>query len=442
MTLRLAGSSTWDANTDIFASLRKYLTWAVVACIVLVGGMGGWAAFASISGAVVSSGRIVVESSVKQVQHRTGGIIKSILVKDGDYVQAGDVVMTLDDTVVSSNLAVVIKQLTELRGQEARMVAERDQAKEVDFTMPDDVDPTEWESVKRGQSLLFRARVNSVEGRIQQFREQIRQYDQQAQGTQSQLEAKAHELSLIDEELEDLSVLLKKQLVAKSQVTALKREKTRLLGQHGELLARIAQVKESVSEREVQIIQVEEGYRADLLENLQDVRAKIAKLEEDKISAEDELQRVVIRAPQSGYIHELAVHTIGGVLAAEEVAMLVVPGEDVLLVETAVRPVDVDQLRVGQEARIRFPNFDARTTPELTAELLTVSADLETDERTGESHYTVRLKIKDDEMQKLEGKTLVPGMPVEAFVTTQDRTVLSYLMKPVVDQVKHAMREK
>lgn len=426
----------------IISSLRGYLLFALFVCIGLVGGLGGWAYFANISGAVVTSGRVVVESNVKEVQHREGGIIKSILVENGDQVEVGDILITLDDTVTRANLSVVLKQLTELMAQEARLVAERDGADAIEFNPPEDIDAASWEDVAQGQALLFEARRNSVSGRQQQLREQMRQYDQQIEGLQAQLNSKASEISLIKEELVDLSALLEKQLVAKSRVTALRREQARLGGQHGQLLSQIAQVREAISEREIQILQIEETYRADVLENLATVRSQIAQLLEQRIAAEDELRRIEIRAPQSGYVHQLAVHTQGGILGPGETAMLIVPGEDLLLVEAKVRPVDVDQLRVGQMARVRFPNFDARTTPELNASLSTVSADLSEDERTGEGYYTARLRISDEELEKLGRNSLVPGMPVEAFVTTEERSVLSYLVKPVVDQIAHAMREQ
>ncbi|MEP2705259.1 MAG: HlyD family efflux transporter periplasmic adaptor subunit, partial [Roseibium sp.] len=202
------------------------------------------------------------------------------------------------------------------------------------------------------------------------------------------------------------------------------------------------QTKEAISEREIQILQLEEDTRAGVLEDLQDVRSRIAQLEEQQIAALDELSRVDIVAPQTGYVHQLAVHTVNGVIAPGETAMLIVPREDKLIVEAQIRPVDIDQLGQDQIARVRFPSFDQRTTPELNARLLSVSPDLTEDERTGMTFYTARLVLDEAELAKLGEKVLVPGMPVEAFLTTQDRTVLSYLVKPVTDQIAHAMRER
>ncbi|WP_229006287.1 HlyD family type I secretion periplasmic adaptor subunit [Roseibium aggregatum] len=345
----------------------------------------------------------------------------------------------LDDTVTRANLAVVTKQLTDLTAQELRLAAERDDLRTIEWP---EQRIASLGDVERGQQLLLEARQNSKEGRKNQLEEQIRQFNKQTEGLEAQVAAKTSEIELIGEELGDLGGLLDKQLVSKSRVTALRREKSRLDGEYGDLIAQIARTRESISERHIQILQIEETYRAEVLENLQEVRSRIAQLEEQKIAAEDELTRVDILAPRNGYVHQLAVHTIGGVIAPGETIMQIVPREDQLIVETQVRPVDIDQMSPGQHARVRFPSFDQRTTPELNAELLTISADLNQDERTGMSFYVARLVIDESELTKLGDQALVPGMPVETFLQTGDRTVLSYLVKPIRDQIAHALRER
>lgn len=428
-----------QADADLSNTVRRHLYFALLITIFVVFGIGGWATFTEISGAVVSSGTVVVESSVKQVQHREGGIVSEIKVKDGDVVKSGDLLISLDDTVTRANLAVIIKQLNELTAQELRLEAERDDKQAISW-------PQEriesLGDIERGQQLLLEARQNSKEGRKNQLEEQIRQFNQQTQGLEAQVSAKETEIELIAEELLDLEGLLKKNLVPKSRVTAVQREKARLQGEYGDLIAQIARTKEAISERQIQMLQIEESYRAEVLEQLQEARSRIAQLEEQKIAAEDELTRVDIVAPRSGFVHQLSVHTIGGVIAPGETVMHIVPQEDQLIVEAQVQPVDIDQLTPGQEARVRFPSFDQRTTPELNAKLLTVSADLTEDERTGLSYYTAKLIIADEELEKLGSQTLVPGMPVETFLQTGDRTILSYLVKPVTDQIAHAMRER
>jgi len=434
-----SGSEPMVSRSDagLARTIVRHVWLAAFMSFTLVAGLGGWAAIAEISGAVVSSGTIVVETNIKQVEHREGGIVREIYVKNGDIVSAGDLLLRLDDTVTKANLAVVTKQLRELSAQEARLTAERDALPEIDFG-----EAANMGDVEQGQVSLLTARRDSLAGRTNQLEEQIRQFSKQIEGLSAQLEAKSTEITLIDEELTDLDSLLSRQLVSKSRVTALRRERARLQGEYGELLAQIARTEQSISERRVQILQIQDTYQAEVLEQLQDVRSEIARLQEQKIAAEDEMQRVDIRAPQNGYVHQLAIHTIGGVLAAGETAMLIVPREDALIVEAQIRPMDIDQLGPGQQARIRFPSFDQRTTPELAARLLTVSADLNEDERTGQSYYTARLVIEEDELLRLGEQALVPGMPVEVFLKTDDRTVLSYLVKPVTDQIAHAMRER
>ncbi|WP_417683883.1 HlyD family type I secretion periplasmic adaptor subunit [Roseibium sp.] len=420
-------------------TVRNHLLFALLVILAIVAGIGGWAASTQISGAVVSSGTVVVESNTKLVQHREGGIVRDILVKNGDVVQAGDRLISLDDTVTRANLSVVMNQLTDLTAQELRLAAERD-----------DLETIEWPhdrlsalgDVERGQQLLLEARRNSKESRKDQLHEQIRQFSLQTEGLEAQVNAKASEIELIEEELTDLGTLLGKQLVPKSRVTALKREKARLQGEYGALLAQIAKTKEEISERQIQILQIEETYRAEVLESLQEVRSRIAQLAEQRITAEDELTRVDILAPRNGFVHQLAVHTIGGVIAPGETVLQIVPQEDKLIVEAKVRPVDIDQMIQGQVVRIRFPSFDQRTTPELTGQLLTISADLNFDDKTGASYYVARLVIEESELSKLGAKALVPGMPVEAFFKTDERTILSYLVKPIRDQIAHALRER
>ena len=435
--------SSGPSDAFLAGSIRNHLLVALILAFLLIGGVGGWAAYTEISGAVVASGTVVVESNIKKVQHREGGIVREITVRNGDTVKAGDLLIRLDDTVTRANLTVVLNQLEELSAQRARLLAERDGTELIDFapetTAEAGAAPT---VIEDSQIRLMNARRNSLQGRKQQLGEQIRQIEQQIEGLEAQRLATESEIELVEAELVDLVGLLKSQLVGKARVTALRREKAQLQGDHGGLISQIAQAHESISERKIQILQIEEESRAEVLQLLQEVRSRIAQLEEQKIAAEDELSRIEVRAPISGYVHQLAVHTLGGVVGAGETLMLIVPKEDVLVVEARVPPTNIDQLSPNQLTTLRFPSFDQRSTPELMARLLTISADLSQDQVTGLKYYTVRLTIPEEELAKLEGKHLVPGMPVEAFIKTSSRTVLSYLVKPVSDQIAHALKER
>lgn len=439
-----ASSSTESLDLELSGSVARHFAGLLLIAALVLGGLGVWTAFVRISGAVVASGTVVVETNVKQVQHREGGIVREIYVRNGDHVEAGEQLVRLDDTVTKANLAVVSTQLLDLYAQEARLLAERDGSETITFSTRASAlgGREETKLTQEGQINLLNARRASLRGRKDQLAEQITQFERQIEGLDAQQTAKEAEIALIDTELADLTGLFEKGLVSKPRVIALKRERTRLEGERGGLIAQIAQVREGISERRIQILQLDDEMQASVLEQLQEVRLRIAGLEEQRIAAEDELQRVDVLAPRSGFVHQLAVHTIGGVIAPGEVLMLIVPQEDLLVVEAQVQPKDISQLSSGQNARIRFPSFDQRTTPDLTAHVKTISPDLQRDQITGHHFYSVRLSIPDQELAKLEGKHLVPGMPAEAFVETGDRTVFSYLMKPLHDQLVHAMRER
>ncbi len=439
----VAREAASEATSDrmLTRSIRRHLLMALVLAFLLVGGVGAWAALTEISGAVVASGTVVVESNVKDVQHREGGIVKEVLVRDGDSVAAGDLLVRLDDTVTRANLAVITRQLVELGARQARLVAEQTGEEEADFSTGGYDGPGRAE-IEESQQALFAARRSTLAGRKQQLGEQIVQFERQIEGFAAQRDGKSDEIRLIEDELRDLEDLLAKKLIARNRVTALRRDRARLVGERGGYIAQIAQAREAMSERRIQVLQLDDERRAEVLQELQEVRARIAQLEEQKIAAEDQLSRIEIRAPRGGYVHQLAVHTIGGVVAPGETVMRVVPQTDQLVIEARVPPVSIDQIGAGQKARVRFPSFDQRVTPEVLAHLASIAPDLSRDERTGTDYYTARLTIDEGELAKLDGKALLPGMPVEVFVETQERTVLSYLVKPLGDQIAHAMRER
>lgn len=432
---RIAGS-----DGALSASVRRHLLASLFLAFLLVGGVGAWAALTEISGAVVATGTVVVESNVKDVQHREGGIVAEVRVRDGDSVAAGDLLVRLDDTVTRANLAVITRQLVEFAARQARLVAEQSGASAVDFSGGHD-GPGRAE-IEQSQQALFEARRSTLAGRKQQLGEQVVQFERQIEGFAAQRDGKGEEIRLIEDELRDLEDLFARKLISRNRVTALRRDRARLIGERGGYVAQIAQAREAMSERRIQILQLEDERRAEVLQELQEVRARIAQLEEQKIAAEDQLSRVEIRAPRAGFVHQLSVHTIGGVVAPGETVMRIVPKADQLVIEAQIPPVSIDQVAAGQSARVRFPSFDQRVTPEVTAHLASVAPDLSRDERTGADFYTARLTIDEGELAKLDGKALLPGMPVEVFLQTGERTVLSYLVKPLGDQIAHAMRER
>jgi HlyD family secretion protein len=426
------------------ASIRRHLLVGLAAVALLVGGIGGWAATSEFAGAVIAQGQLVVDTNVKKVQHPTGGVVAELRVRDGYLVNAGDIVIKLDDTQTRANLAIVVKGLDELAARRAREEAELEGRDRVDF--PADLlarkeDP-EVGHIVRGEAELFAIRHKTREGLKAQLAERVAQSEEEIGGLIAQVASKDKQVEWIKKELEGVRELWAKQLVQFSRVTTLEREQARLEGERGQLVASIAQSKGKIAETKIQILQIDQDMRTEVGKDLAEIRAKTAELIEKKVAAEDQLKRIDIRAPQNGMVHQLDVHTVGGVISAGQQIMLVVPAADKLIIEAKVQPQDIDQVRVGQAAVMRFTNFSSRTTPELNGEVALVSADVTQDQRTGMSYYTVRIAVPPGELARLEALKLVPGMPVEVFIQTTVRTVVSYFVRPLQDQIAKTFREK
>jgi HlyD family secretion protein len=412
---------------------------------LLVGGMGVLAASTDLSGAVIAVGSLVVESNVKKVQHPTGGIVADLLVRDGSKVNAGDLLVQLDDTTARANLSAVSNDLWELAARRARLEAERDDSKTVDF--PKDLLETgrKDRAVDRiivGERRLFELRRDANTGQKAQLHQRVGQLKEEIGGLSEQAAAKAKEIELVEKELVGVRQLWDKNLIQVNRLISLEREAARLKGERGALVAGTAQTRGKISETELQIIQIDQNLRSEVGRELADIRAKVSELVEKRVTALDQLQRIDIRAPQAGVVHSLAVHTKGGVIGAGEQIMLVVPETDALIAEVRIAPQDIDQVSSGQDVTLRFPNFNQRTTPELTGKVSRIAADTMQDQRTGNAYYLVRITLEEQELEKLQGAKLVPGMPVDAFIRTAHRSMLSYLLKPISDQAQKAFREK
>lgn len=425
-------------------SMRRTLLFGAVVAGILVIAVGGWAATANIAGAVVAPGRLVVESNVKEVQHAEGGIVGEIAVDNGDFVEKGDLLLRLDDTQTRAGREIVTQRLNAFEARLARLAAERDRVDAIAF--PEELlaaaeDDAEVAEALESQRKVFAARKETIDGQVAQLEEQIAQLRQQIRGLEAQRAAKVEEVELIADEIDDLEQLFEKQLVPRARLTALRREMVRLKGQEGELTARIATLRGRISETRMRILQIEKDFQEQVLAEIAEVQTEVGNLRERRVAAEDQLARVEIRAPQSGIVHEMAANTEGGVVGPGEVIMKIVPFSDALVVEARVAPTDVDQVRAGQEADIMFSAFSMRETPKIKGEVTRVSADLSVDEQSGQQYFEVRVKPLPDELERLRGQELVPGMPAETFIRTDDRTVLSYLVKPLTDQIRLAFRE-
>ena len=371
-------------------------------------------------------------------------MVGEILVHNGDRVRAGDVVVRLDETVTRANLAIIVKSLNELTARRSRLEAERDGSSTVVFP-PDLValnkDP-EIANLMAGETKLFELRRSARQGQKAQLEERIGQLDEEVTGLTGQSGSKRREIEFIQRELVGVRDLWEKKLVPINRLTALEREAERLDGESNQLIASAAQVKGKKSETGLQIIQIEQDLRSDVAKDLREIQGKTAELVERKVAAEDQLKRIEIRAPQNGTVHQMAVHTVGGVVGPSETLMLVVPDGDALNVEVKIAPNEIDQIRIGQNSALRFTAFNQRTTPEINGVVTRVSADVAQDQKTAAIYYVVRIALPKDEVARLDGLKLVPGMPVEAFIQTNSRTVASYLVKPLRDQISKAFRER
>ncbi|KQU65884.1 hemolysin secretion protein D [Aminobacter sp. DSM 101952] len=423
-------------------AIRRNVRLGGVAALALVGGLGLWAATSSLSGAVVAAGHLVVDSNVKAVQHPQGGVVGALNVHNGSVVSAGEVLVRLDDTVAKANLAIVDNGLDELIARRARLTAERDGAGEV--TYPEELtarasDPGIAQLIE-GENKLFALRRQARDGQVSQLRERIAQFRQEISGIEAQQKSKQQEIALIKVELDGMEELWKKKLVPISRLADRQRAQAQLDGEDGQLTAAAAQTRGRISETELAIIQIDQDMRSQVASDLREIDAKAGELRERQVAAEQSLKQIDIRAPQAGRVHQLAIHTVGGVVTPGEAIMQIVPTADALVVEARVAPQDIDQVRIGQPATLRLSAFNQQTTPEVDGTVDRVSPDMIEDQKAGLSYYAVRIALSARSLEQAGSPDLKPGMPAEVFLKTTDRTVLSYLFKPLTDQASRAFR--
>lgn len=429
---------------DPIRSLRRHAITGLSALALFVAALGGWAGTTEIAGAVVAQGTIVPLEGTKKVQHPEGGVVTEILVRDGDAVTAGQLLVQLDGTTIAANLAVIVSQLSAAFALETRLTAESIGADHL--ALPANLehwpDRPALEALLAAQDKLRQSRAAVQAGLATQLEEQIGQLGEQIAGLHAQQGANQRQIDILSAELVDTEQLFRDGLIEAPRLSSSKRELARLEGEAGNLTAEIAAARTSIAGSRAKIAENTATFRAGVLEDLRDVGLQIAELLQQKIAAEDRLKKLEIRAPQAGVIHETIVRTVGGVVGAGETLMLVVPRSDRLALEARVSPLDVDKITAGQAASVRLVGLDARATPELAAAIESISPDLSRDPATGVSYFSIRVSLPETELARLpHGQHLVAGMPAEAFFRTADRTVLSYLVGPMATQLSHAFRE-
>lgn len=432
-----------DANERLRVSLRRHLIAGSALIILLFGGVGGWALTTELSGAVVAPGALKIAGNAKKVQHEAGGTIAELKVNEGQLLEAGELIARLDDTVMRADLTAAEQSLDQLFARQARLEAERDGLREVRtpaklLQRPD----ADVEATMAGERRLFDERRAARTGHKARLQEQISQLRQQIRGLDLQQTAKAKEIVLIERELEGVRKLFELGMTPLHRVNNLDRNVARLDGERGQLIASIASAKGKISEIEVQLEQVEREMRTEVAKELADVRREEAQLINQEVKARDALSHVDIRAPIAGAVHRLKIHTVGGVVTPAETLMEIVPQGADLTVEALVAPQDIDQISIGQSAMLRLSAFNRNTTPEIFGSVVRISADLEIDETTGQGLYRTGITIPAAERDRLPDVALVPGMPVEAFIRTSNRTVASYFLKPLRDHSQRALRQE
>ena len=413
------------------------------AVAVLVGGLGGWAALATITGAIIAMGQIEVDQNRQVVQHPDGGIVAEILVKEGDTVAAGDIMVRLDSENLQTEFATVEGQLLEVLARRARFEAERDDATLLTFPplLTESTNPVAPELMD-GQSRLFEARLLTAEQETEQLSRRREQIGDQIVGIVSQQEAITTQLALIRAELENQQSLLDRGLAQAGRVLELQREEANLLGQSGELTAAVAQAEGRMTEIDIEILRIGSARREDAITRLRDLQFNEIELSERYRALRTQLDRMEIRAPVAGIVYGMQVFAPRSVIRAADPVLYLVPQDRPLVIAAQIATIHIDQVFVGQEVALRFSAFDQRRSPELFGHVLQVSPDAFTDEASGQAFYRAQIELNEGEADRLpEDMILVPGMPVEAFFRTHERTPMDYLLKPFTDFLAKAFRE-
>lgn len=411
------------------------------ALIFLILGVGVWSVRTEIAGAIIASGTIVVENNRQVVQHAEGGVVGNIQARDGDPVAAGDLLLRLDDTILKSELAVAELQLIELRARKARLQAERDET--LDITFPETLLALTTEAAVEqinGQRKLFEARRISLETERNQIAEQIKQTHNQIDGADAQLAALSIQDELVDADLKDQESLLDRGLVQSQRVSTLRRDAAQIAGEIGMLRANVAQFRGQIAALEIDRLRLVTTRQENAITELRDIQFNELELTEQRRTLIERLSRLDIRSPVGGIVYGSSVFAEKAVVQSAEPLMFVIPQDQPLIISARIEAIHVDQVHVGQEATLKFSAFNQRTTPELLGRVLSVSADVFEDEASGTSFYRVDLEPLEEEIVKLDELEVLPGMPVEAFIKTDDRTPLSYLTKPLTDYFGRALR--
>jgi HlyD family type I secretion membrane fusion protein len=433
------GARTAEGRADF--SLGPHVACGLVLALLLVVGFGGWAVSANLNGAVLGQGMVKVDQNLKEVQHRDGGIIRSIAVRQGDSVSEGQVLFQLEDVQTRAELSIVRSQLAEHLARGARLVAERDDFDKVAFPSNLAAFSEEVVEIIKGETRLFEGNRTNRESRKEQLEIGIVQSGEEIKGLQARHVAKSEELRLVEMERTKFLGLFQKGYIDGTKVFNINREWARLLGERGEIEATLARAKLRISETRLQIISINDTARTEAQRELRLVEAKLSELQDRRVASEDRLSRTEIRSPIAGTVNEMTIFTIGGVITPAARLATIVPIGAKLTIEVRIAPADIDQVKPGQAARLRFSAFDRNTTPEIPGRVSHVSPATTKDPATGQNYYTCEVQIEGD-TAALGDRKLLPGMPVEVMITTEERKALSFLTKPFTDHASRMFLER
>lgn len=430
---------------ELSASVRGPVLAGLIIVLGLVGGSAAWALLAPLNSAVIATATLVVESHRRDVQHLEGGIVRSLHVRDGAEVQAGDVLITLDPTRAQAPLLILRAAADAHRVLLARLRAEEAGAQvmelEADLLERLPTDPALAEAVQ-GQQAIFEARRAARNGQTEVLQQRISQLEMQITGLAAQERARQRQIVLIQDELNGVNDLLRSGFAPRTRALALERELARMQGEQGEYLSTVARTRQQIGETQLQILQIDRAFREEVAKALQETQNTLRETQERLLASADVVRHLEIRAPVSGTVVGLTMHTVGGVLPPGRVLMQIVPERDTLIIEGQVQPQDIEAIQEGQQALIRFTALSQRNLPNLTGLVTLVSADRFTDERTGLPYYKVRVAPDEASLAAVADRRLMPGMPAEVTITTGERTAARYLVDPLLDVLRVSMRER
>lgn len=411
--------------------------------IGLFAGIGGWFYFSQLSGAVIATGSVSVLGNSKTVQHISGGIVSTINIKNGDFVEEGQILIQLDDTLLMANRQIYANRLQDAIAKKSRLLSERSALSEVmwDFQLLEPFEMKPDEQIKQGQASVFKARRKFLDGQVERLRQSVEQINIQIDGNRALISSKERQLAFLNDELIGLRTLKEQGLTNNQRLLSLERQNEEVLADLESHRSEIARLKNTILESEITILQIDREFQEKVESELAQTENEINELVQQLFVTIEQLKRTDILAPVNGVVHELSIFTKGGVIGAERPIMQIIPQDQTLEIEALVVPRDRSNVAIEQEARLVFTAFNSRTTPSLIGHVTNVSPDTIQNETTGQAFFKVSIGVSKDELAKLDGKKLVPGMQAEVFLQTEMRSAMDYILEPLIEQIRHAMRE-